>query len=398
MTDADVLRPVASPVTFTGVRRDFRRLIMRGALLELITLGFYRFWLATDMRRHFWSNSSVKGDAPEYTGTAKELLIGFLIALAILVPLNLVYFFLTLEAELWKAFASIPFVLFFYLFYQFAMYRARRYRLTRTIWRGVRFWMKGSGWDYAWRAGLWMLLTVATLGLVLPWAQAALERFKIGNTFYGDLPARLDTTGGALFRKVWWLWAATVVMIALTAGLAFLSPPAAGIMGTLITLWLPFGYAFYKAHEWRWWVSGIRFGDVRFESKLPETALVDLYWIVIGWSWLIMVVLFVWIIAVFGLAYLFAAVGGDGPEAFKTMMQDPVAMGSIVFVLVLGYLACALALGVVMRMYLRRDVWARVAASTVVYNLAAADNVVARGDAVNALGEGFADSFDVGGF
>ena len=49
-------------------------------------------------------------------------------------------------------------------------------------------------------------------------------------------------------------------------------------------------------------------------------------------------------------------------------------------------------------MYLRRDVWARVVASTVVYNLAAADNVVARGETANALGEGFADSLDIGGF
>ena len=79
-------------------------------------------------------------------------------------------------------------MLFFYLFYQFAMYRARRYRLTRTIWRGVRFWMKGSGWSYAWRAGLWMLLAIVTLGLALPWCQAALERYKMRNSFYGDLP------------------------------------------------------------------------------------------------------------------------------------------------------------------------------------------------------------------
>ncbi len=101
MTDTSVptLAPAASPVAFTGVRGDFRRLIMRGALLELVTLGFYRFWLATDMRRHFWSHTSVEGDAPEYTGTAKELLIGFLIALAILAPIYLAYFFIGLEAE-----------------------------------------------------------------------------------------------------------------------------------------------------------------------------------------------------------------------------------------------------------------------------------------------------------
>ena len=182
---------------------------MRGALLELVTLGFYRFWLATDMRRHLWSHTSVGGDAPEYTGTAKELLIGFLVALAILAPVYLAYFFIGIEAELYQAFASVPLVLFFYLFYQFAMYRARRYRLSRTIWRGVRFWMKGSGWSYAWRAGLWMLLVIVTLGLALPWCQAALERYKMRNSFYGDLAGRFEGTGGGLFKQVWWLWLVT---------------------------------------------------------------------------------------------------------------------------------------------------------------------------------------------
>jgi uncharacterized membrane protein YjgN (DUF898 family) len=76
MTDAFAPPPptpteAASPVAFTGVRGDFRRLVMRGALLELLTLGFYRFWLATDMRRHLWSHTAVEGDAPEYTGTGK---------------------------------------------------------------------------------------------------------------------------------------------------------------------------------------------------------------------------------------------------------------------------------------------------------------------------------------
>jgi uncharacterized membrane protein YjgN (DUF898 family) len=68
-------------IAFTGERRDFFRLVRRGALLELITAGFYRFWLATDIRRSLWSGTLVDGHAPEYTGTAKELLIGFLFAL-----------------------------------------------------------------------------------------------------------------------------------------------------------------------------------------------------------------------------------------------------------------------------------------------------------------------------
>jgi hypothetical protein len=71
---------------------------------------------------------------------------------------------------------------------------------------------------------------------------------------------------------------------------------------------------------------------------------------------------------------------------------------SILVALALGYIAAALAFGMVVRLYLRRDVWARVVGSTAVYNLAAADNVAARGDMVNALGEGFSDGLDIGGF
>jgi hypothetical protein len=67
-------------------------------------------------------------------------------------------------------------------------------------------------------------------------------------------------------------------------------------------------------------------------------------------------------------------------------------------VAVVGYLALILALNVVMRVYLLRDVWARVIASTTVYRLEAAANVSARGELANALGEGFADGLDVAGF
>ena len=40
----------------------------------------------------------------------------------------------------------------------------------------------------------------------------------------------------------------------------------------------------YKAIEWRWWVSGIRFGDVEFQSDMGRAELIDLYWKVLGWS------------------------------------------------------------------------------------------------------------------
>jgi uncharacterized membrane protein YjgN (DUF898 family) len=367
--------PPPMPVAFSGSRSEFFHLVKRGAALELVTLGVYRFWLLTDIRRHLWSNTMVDGDAAEYTGRGKELLIGFLVALAILVPIYLGYFLIGLEAEHYQAFASIPLIVFFYLFGQFAIYRARRYRLTRTVWRGVRFWMSGSGWIYALRASLWGLLSAVTLGLALPWRTAALERYKMRHSYYGDLQGSFEGRGWEFFKRGWWLW--------LLAPVAMAVYPLA-----------PFIYGAFKAVEWRWWLSGIRFGGVRIESSLPRSALIGLYWKVIGW----IIVLGLVFSAYLGLvAALVASMSGEPfAEFFKS--QEFSKSIPLLALVGLGYLAFALAMNVVIRVYLVRDLWVRVLGSVNISGLEAAANVAARGDLANALGEGFADGLDVGGF
>jgi hypothetical protein len=64
----------------------------------------------------------------------------------------------------------------------------------------------------------------------------------------------------------------------------------------------------------------------------------------------------------------------------------------------LGYLMVVLAINVVMRVYLMRDLWVRIVGSTIILDIGAAANVSARGELANALGEGFADGLDVAGF
>ncbi|MDU1690065.1 MAG: DUF898 family protein, partial [Bradyrhizobium sp.] len=344
-------------VTFSGARSEFFRLVSRGAAIELITLGFYRFWLATDIRRHLWVNTSVDGDSAEYTGRGKELLIGFLFAMAILVPIYLAYFLVTVEAERYEGFASIPLLISFYAFGQFAIYRARRYRLTRTVWRGVRFWMDGSGWAYAGRAMLWTLLAVLTLGLAWPWRAAALERYKMRHSHYGDLRGDFEGRGWEFFKQAWYLW--------LIAPFAILLFPL-----------LPFVYAQFKAVEWRWWLSGIRFGGVRLESSLPVNAFHGLYWKVIGWFILLSLVYVIYLGAVIALGMSLLGLGKDGlpqAQALATQMLLVVAM-------VPGYIALILAVNVVMRLYLVRDMWAVALDSVRVYGIEAMANVAAKGD------------------
>ena len=384
-------------VEFSGDRGEFFRLVRNGAALELITFGFYRFWLATDIRRHLWSHTSVDGDAPEYTGRGRELLIGFLFALAILVPIYLVYAVVTIEAERFKAFASFPLLLFFYLFGQFAIYRARRYRLTRTVWRGVRFWMDGSGWAYAVRAAGWTLLAAITLGAALPWREAALERYKMRHCHYGDLQGSFEGQGSELFKRGWKLWLATLSPLLLGFVLAVVNagqkaPAAAGIFVLATVIWLfalPFIYGAFKALEWRWWLSGIRFGDVSFESDLSSDALYGLYWKIIGWYLLISTAF---------VAYLFCVGLMLGVSSMAHLAAQQHASVPMWVATIAGYLGIIIAVNVALRVYLLRDVWARVASSTTVYHLEAAGNVAAKGDLASALGEGLAGSLDVVGF
>ena len=361
------------PIVFTGERGSFRRLVTRGAMLELVTAGFYRFWLATDMRRHLWSHTVLDGDPAEYTGRPKELLIGFLIALGILTPVYLLYFLLGIEAERAQAFASFPLFLFFYVFGQFAIYRARRYRLTRTVWRGVRFWMDGSGWAYAWRAALWGLFVVVTLGLALPWREAALERYKMRHSHYGDLQGRFDGTGWGFFKRAWglWLFAPTAILI----------------------IPIPFLYGAFKAIEWKWWIEGIRFGDVHFESKLKSGDLIGLYWKTIGWVMLAFLALGIYVSAA---TALYGIAGGHNIGELFT--GGGARALPLVILSAFGYLVTILVTNIVVRVYLYRDVWQRVAASVTVHRLDAAANVAAEGELASAVGEGIADGLDVAGF
>ena len=188
---------IAGITSFVGHGDVFWRLLARGAVLLMLTLGIYRFWLTTDIRRYLWSNTQIADESFEYTGTARELLLGFLIAVSVLVPLYAAFFLLTLVlGDIWS---SLGLVVLTFLG-QYAVYRARRYRLSRTIYRGVRFHQAGSAWRYSICAVFWWSLVVLSLGLAYPFAQSRLEEFKMRHTFFGNLPGRFEGCGKPVLR------------------------------------------------------------------------------------------------------------------------------------------------------------------------------------------------------
>src|ERR1700733_15874369 len=145
----------AGAVAFLGKESVYWRLRIKGAALLVLTLGLYRFWFATDVRRFLWSNPEIGGETLEYTGLATELLGGFLLAIAILVPLYTAFAIAALELSPRASISAAIGLTLLALGAEFALYRARRYRLTRTVFRGLRFAQHGSAWQYALYALAW---------------------------------------------------------------------------------------------------------------------------------------------------------------------------------------------------------------------------------------------------
>jgi uncharacterized membrane protein YjgN (DUF898 family) len=396
-TTPQIALPEQTPVAFTGAPGGFFRLLVRGSLLQIPTAGFYRFWLVTDIRRHLWGNTRIGRETLEYTGTGREILIGFMIALAVLAPIYVAYFAAGLAAERLQAFASVPLFLILYVFGQYAAYRARRYRATRTIFRGVRFWMTGSAWAYAGKTFLWDLATAFTLGLVLPWRMAALERYKMQNTRFGDLAGDFAGTGGTLFRRGVAFWA-----------LAVGPPVAGGVLGLALdwggvaqgvvlggtalamTFALPIAFVLFRGTVIRWLIEGVRFGAVSLESRLRRDTVFGCYL-----KWIAATTLYGIVFGALGAAAVAARAGGwrNIQENLAGDWANYVADFAGIF---LFYLVFLLGLGVLKRYFVDRGLWVAVAISTTVVNLKAADHVTAAGEPAGSLGEGLADALDVG--
>src|SRR5438094_1508182 len=149
--------PPGSPMTGSTVRHPFFRgsggtlfgIHVVNALLTLVTFGIYYFWAKTRVRQYLASQTEMEGDRFAYHGTAKELLLGTLKAVVVFgLPVLLL--------DLLRDVLDVPIVLkmvagvisgtLIFIFFPIAVVGARRYRLSRTSWRGIRFSFRGRVW------------------------------------------------------------------------------------------------------------------------------------------------------------------------------------------------------------------------------------------------------------
>ena len=401
---------------FSGNERAFWRLVSRGAVLLLVTLGIYRFWLATDVRRFLWSNTEIAGDGLEYIGTARELLLGFLIAIALLVPINVAFFLAAFSRGIIGQISGILALAALALLGQFAVYRARRYRLTRTVYRGIRFHQTGSAWRYSVCAIFWWAMIALTLGLAYPWAQASLERFKLRHTYYGDLQGHFVGSGWRLFFRGVLFWLVVVGPFSFGLLMAFGAVDwnavgealkrggddvmgrveAAGVAPALVVAVLSVAwsvialavlYPAFQAMVLRWWISGLRFGELTVASQLRTRAVYAVY------------LRFMWIAVAVGVVFAIAAAAA---LAFTSGLEAWIGKGKLAellttAILIGTYVVIALAYSAIYQATVKIRLWNVCFESIELSGLAVLDRVKAAGGTSSAVGEGLADALNVGG-
>lgn len=256
--------------TCAGRRRALFGLAFATGVLTILTLGIYRFWMKTRLRRYYWS-SIRPGNVPlEYVGRPTEKLVGFLIAVCFLAfyigIVNLALMFLSLSYLHSAGWAYAVTLVGLLPVYFYARYRARRYILGRTRWRGIRFGVEPGAWGYVWRALVHWAVTILSLGLLWPRMTFALEKYRTERSSFGNAAMTQGGRWTMLYRP--FLLILVAVLLVLVGLMLVANQPLAGY--ALLVFAVPFGlYAtvHYRVHSFRLLTNAKTVGPLGFRAR-----------------------------------------------------------------------------------------------------------------------------------
>lgn len=281
-----------------AIGSEIFRLFLVNVLLSMLTLGIYRFWGKTRVRQYLWSQISFDNDNFQYTGRGGELFRGFLGALGILAGLVITSegldYGLSMIAPGFERTVTIAFSLALYLLAGIGAYTARRYLLSRTCWRSIRFGLSGSPGIYAKKILYSQLVNVCTLGLYSPFRRNQLTSYLLNNTWFGSEQFIYDGKGREMFGQFLLAYVLTI--------------PTLG----LVWFW-------YKAAEYRYVAAHTQFQDARFAVTISGS---QLFRLVLG-NWLLL-------LATLGLAYPLTLMRKARALCLSLVVEGPVTYEVIV--------------------------------------------------------------------
>ncbi len=382
---------------YRGTRSELFPLAIGVALLTLITLGIYRFWGKTRIRKYIWSSTIGDGDAFEYTGTGLEKFLGFLIAVVILaVYLGVVQILLSFLGMSYNVNPDTPegIIVVMALIYLnilavvplvfYAAYRARRYKMARTRWRGVRFGMQKGAWGYAFRAMGYWLLAIVSAGLLTPLATFKLEKYMADRSWYGDGKFEQNGNWKALFPAMKHIFIGLVILfVGAVIGGALQAEALIAVGMAIGYVWLIIGMVYFRVHSFRYMAANRTLdGQITF-TALPQTGeIVKIY--IIG---SLIIGLFIGVLALVATTVL-ATVAGTAGQSM---------MGVVGLFVVVLYVLALVIVGAMGLIFITQPSIAHFITSFTVHNASALGQIQQRASETGVDAEGFADALDIGG-
>ena len=215
----------SSALAYNGKVGEIYAIFLLNLLLTILTVGIFRFWAITRMRRYIWSRTRFQGDRLEYIGTGGELFAGFLIAIGTIAGLAVVATLLAYvlgQIEPWLA--ALPIIALYLALSMLAgvgFYSAQRYRLTRTLWRGIRGGMTGSALSYGATWLAYGAMLPFTLFQMLPWVQIRLTERRINASFLGNAPFAFKGRARSVYGRYFLAWLGSIAVLAIVAAAVF---------------------------------------------------------------------------------------------------------------------------------------------------------------------------------
>lgn len=382
-------------------------LALKTSLLTVLTVGIYRFWMKTKLRRYYWSSVRISGVPLEYVGQPIEKLLGFLMAVVILAfylgIVNLLLMFASFSLFQSNVAAYVVSFLGVIPLWFFAMYRARRYMLGRTRWRGIRFALDPGAWGYAFRALWHWLLTILTLGLLWPRMTFYLEKYKTDRTWFGDQKLEQGGRWTMLFSAALPVILTVLAIgasVAAMIGLPMLNQGTLGETGEQIWTFgivlaiavfiLPFSATYYWVKSLELLTNTKRAGEMTLEFT-PSTARICR--IIFMGNFIVWLLVSLMLLGL-GLVIVFGASGQD-IERLTAIGALPVWV-TIAFT-ALSYFVIYIMWGALRHVYVLQPMWKHFSEKLTLAGAPALNAVGQRGRDERRDAEGFSEALDLGG-
>jgi uncharacterized membrane protein YjgN (DUF898 family) len=255
--------PAPAAATASPIPAASRRLQFHGAagslfgiyavnvLFTLLTLGVYYFWGKARVRAYLFGQTELERDRLAYHGTGLELLVGFVKGVIVfgipVVSLSILPQIYGAPDQVATALSRLLWLLGL-LLVPVAMVGSRRYRLSRTSWRGIRFSFRGRVREFVGIFVVGSILTSLTLGIYYPVFVTKRQAFMVSHAYFGSRKFDFDGQGRALIGPF--------------LGMALLFLPTLGL-----------SWFWFSARRYRFFTEHTRVGAIRFRSTVSGARL-----------------------------------------------------------------------------------------------------------------------------